>query len=172
MEWRSVFTLSVPLLEVFVRGTVTYLVLLILLRLVGRREAGGLGVTDVLLVVLVAQAAAAGLQGEAETVADGLLLVVTILFWSVAVDAVAYRFPCMAALLKARPRVLIENGRLNRKAMLRGFMTAEEVLSQMRLHGIEDIAMVERAWIEPNGMISVIRRDRAAGDPVEPPRGL
>ncbi|GAA4069738.1 DUF421 domain-containing protein [Actinomadura miaoliensis] len=172
MDWQSIFAPSVPLLEGFVRGTVTFLVLLVFLRLVGQREAGGLGITDVLLVVLVAEAAAAGLHGEAESVTDGVVLVATILFWSVAVDAVAYRFPRVGALLKARPRALIENGMLNRKVMLREFMTPEEVQSHLRLHGIEDIAVVDRAYIEPNGMISVVRRDRGETEPVEPPESL
>lgn len=108
------------------------------MRLVGQRESGGLGLTDVLLVVLVAEAAAAGLHGAAESITDGVVVVAAILFWSVAVDAVAYRFPRVAALLKAQPRVLTENGKLNRKVMLREFMTAEEVRSQLRLHGRRD----------------------------------
>ncbi|MEV4455170.1 hypothetical protein [Microbispora sp. NPDC049633] len=84
MDWQPIFAPSIPLLEGFVRGTVTFLVLLALLRLVGQREAGGLGVTDVLLVVLVADAASAGLHGKAESISDGFVVVVTILFWSVA----------------------------------------------------------------------------------------
>lgn len=48
-------------------------------------------------------------------------------------------------------------------------MSRDEVLSQLRLHGIEDPAEVERAYIEPNGMISVVRRDRKGPDePVRP----
>ncbi|AVT38056.1 DUF421 domain-containing protein [Plantactinospora sp. BB1] len=169
MDWQSIFAPSVPVLEGIVRGTVTFLVLLFLMRLVGQRESGGLGLTDVLLVVLVAQAAAVGLHGEAESVTDGVVVVATILFWSVTVDALAYRFPRGARLLKARPKALIEDGKLNRRVMLREFMTVEEVHSQLRLHGIEEIDVVDRAYIEPNGMISVIRRDHAETDPVEPP---
>lgn len=171
-EWQSIFVPDLPLLEAFVRGTVTFLVLLVLLRLVGQREAGGLGITDVLLIVLVAQAAGPGLHGAAGSVTDGVVLIVTILFWSVVVDALAYRFPRVAALLKARPRSLITDGRPNRKVMVREFMTDDEVLSQLRLHGIEDITVVDRAYIEPNGMISVIRRDHRQNDPVERPTGL
>lgn len=168
MDWSSIFAPSLPLLEGVVRGTVMYLVVLILMRLVGQREAGGLGLTDVLLVVLVAQAAAGGLNGEATSIADSLIMVVTILFWSVAVDAVSYRFPVMARLLKARPKPLIERGVLNRRVMRREFMTYEEVMSQLRLHGIDDIRQVDRAMIEPNGMVSIVRRDDEETEPVEP----
>ncbi len=139
------------------------------MRIVGQRESGGLGITDVLLVVLVAEAVAPGLHGGARTVADGLLLVATILLWSVAMDALAYRWPSLGRLIKARPRPLIEQGRVNPRVLRREFMTHEEVLSQLRLHGIEDPAQVERAYIEPNGMVSLIRRDRSEPDePIRP----
>lgn len=169
MDWQSIFAPTMPALEAIIRGSVTYLLLLVLLRLVGQRETGGLGITDVLLVVLVAQAAASGLQGEGRSVTDGAMVIAAMLFWSVAVDAITYRVPAAARLLKARPKALIEDGRLNRRVMLREFMSHEEVESQLRLHGIEDIAVVERAFIEPNGMISVIRHDREESGPVEPP---
>ncbi len=91
-----------------------------------------LGLTDVLLVVLVAQAAAGGLTVQSNSVTDGLLLVATILLWSIVVDAVSYRWPRAARVLKAQPRCLIDDGRLNLKLMHREFMTQEEVLTQLR----------------------------------------
>lgn len=169
MDWPSIFAPHVPLLEGFIRGTVTFLALLALMRLVGQRESGALGITDVLLVVLVAEAAAAGLHGDAKSVTDGLVVVITMIFWSVAVDAVSYWFPGMARFLKARARPLIEDGKVNRKLMRREFMTVEEIRSQLRLHGIDDIGVVDRAYLEPNGMISIVRRDREETEPVEPP---
>lgn len=162
-DWQQVFSVSVPLVEIVVRGTVTYLVVLVMMRLVGQRESGGIGITDVLLVVLVAEAAAPGLQGYTSSVADGVVLVATMLFWSVVVDALAYRFPPLARLLKAHPKPLIVGGRLNRRVMRRELMTDNEVSEQLRLYGIEDVALVERAYIEPNGRISVVRR--ADADP-------
>ncbi|GIJ23076.1 DUF421 domain-containing protein [Micromonospora lutea] len=169
-DWGAMFTPTVPLLEIFIRGTVTFLSVLLLMRLTGQREAGGLGITDVLLVVLVAQAAASGLVGETSSIVDGILLVATIVGWSVALDAASYRWPHLARLIKPHPRILINNGRLNRRLMHREFMTRQEVLSQLRLHGIEELSEVQRAYLEPNGMISVVRRNQDAVDePVKPP---
>ncbi|MPV36879.1 DUF421 domain-containing protein [Georgenia subflava] len=164
------FTTSTPVLELILRGTVTFLALIVALRVVGQRESGGLGLTDLLVVVLVADAASAGLRGGADSITDSFVLVATILFWSVALDALAYRWPRFARLAKARPKALIRDGELDHRVMRREFMTLEEVLSQLRLHGITDPAVVSRAYVEPNGMISVIRRDQAEPDtPVVPP---
>ncbi|MFB8386772.1 hypothetical protein ACFC3F_06485 [Microbacterium sp. NPDC055910] len=62
-DWEAMFLPSLPLVELVLRGTVTFLVLLALERFLGQRESGGLGVTDLLVIVLIAQAAAPGLIG-------------------------------------------------------------------------------------------------------------
>lgn len=165
-DFDGLFAVTAPPLELVMRGTLTFLALVVLMRLVGQRESGGLGLTDLLVVVLVADAASAGLTGDSESIGDGLLLVLTVLFWSVALDAAAYRWPAFARLVKARPRPLIRDGQLNRAALRREFMTHEELMAQLRLHGIDDTAIVRRAYIEPNGMISVLTDDE---DPTEEP---
>lgn len=164
VEWMNLFQPQMPWLELVVRGVVIYVTLLVLMRIVGQREAGGLGLTDVLIVVLIAQAAAGGLSGESDSITDSVLLVAVILACSVLVDAASYRFPRLAALLKARPRLMIKDGQLEHRVLKREFMTTEEVASQLRLHGIEDIGVVHRAYLEPNGMISVLLRERRTPD--------
>lgn len=161
------FVPSVSPLESVIRGTVIFFVVFVLMRIVGKRESGGLSLTDVLLVVLISESASAGLHGSRapSAVTDAAILVITLLFWSVALDAVSYRFPRLSGFLKARPVPLIDRGNLNRKVMLREFMTYDEVMSQLRLHGIEDIADVEHAFVEPNGMVSVIRAHAETAPP-------
>ena len=167
-DWAELFKLTASIPELLVRGTVTFLALTAVLRIVGQREAGDLGITDLLVVLLVADAASAGLRGNAESISDGLILIVTVLFWSVAFDAMSYKWPALGRILKARPKLLIRDGELNRKVMRREFMSEDEVMSQLRLHGVTELRDVERAYVEPNGMVSVLRRDGAESE--EPPR--
>ena len=168
-DWSALFGTSLPIAELVTRGTVTYLALLALIRITGQRESGGLGLTDVLLVVVIAEAAAPGLYGLASSIGDTLVLVLTVLLWSVVVDAVAYRWPRIGRVLKSQPRILIEDGQLNRHVVRRELMTHEEIASILRLHGIEDIEKVKRARIEPNGTISVVREDGRESETPEPP---
>lgn len=104
MDWANILVPSAPFAELLVRGTLVFLGLMVLLRILGQREAGGLGLTDLLVVVLVVDAASAGLTGETHSVGDGFILVVTILFWSVVLDAVSYRWPRLGT------KPLIEDG--------------------------------------------------------------
>lgn len=167
-DWQAMFDVSVPILENVVRGTVMYFVVLALMRITGQREAGGLSITDILLVVLVAEAAAPGLHGDSKSLADAIIMVSTILGWSIIIDAIAYRSPKLSRIIKSRPRPLIEDGELNRKVMRRELMTEPELMSQLRLHGVYEIRQVKRAFIEPNGMISVLKNEN--GDSEAPDR--
>lgn len=77
---------------------------------------------------------------------------------------IAYRFPGFACLAKARPKLLIADGELNTHVMRREFMSRDEIYSHLRLHGIEDMNRVRRAYLEPNGMISVLVDSPTRGD--------
>ncbi len=145
-NWGELFRLSTPIAETFVRGTVMFLMLFAMMRVTGKREAGAHSLTDLLVVVLVAEAAANGLAGEYRGIPDGLLLVAIILFWSVALDAIAYRWPRLRGVLKSQPTPVIADGRINRRALRREFMYRDELMAQLRLHGITDVRNVARAY--------------------------
>src|SRR3712207_3334968 len=132
-----------------------------MMRVTGKREAGAHSLTDLLVVVLVAEAAAHGMAGDSRAIPDSILLVATILFWSVALDALAYRWEPLGRMLKSRPAPLILDGEINQRALRREFMRRDELMEQLRLHGLTDVTRVARAYLEHNGMVSVIRKDAA-----------
>ncbi|WP_224242545.1 DUF421 domain-containing protein [Hyalangium gracile] len=96
----------------------------------------------------------------------------TIFAWSVALDALAYRFPALAPLLKSRPVPLIRDGQINQRALRREFMNREELMAELRMHGVTDVKDVARAYLEPSGMISVIRADRKEADSPAKPHAI
>jgi uncharacterized membrane protein YcaP (DUF421 family) len=81
IDWAEVFLPATPLLETVVRASVVYLSIFTILRVVLKREAATLGITD-LLVVLLADAAQNALVGESKSIADGILLVAVIVGWN------------------------------------------------------------------------------------------
>ena len=164
MNFAEMLVPTLSLAELAARGSITFLLLYALVRLIGRREQGAVGLTDVLVIVLVADAASTGMVGHSRSIGDAFVLVVVILFWSVAIDALSYRLPWFARLAKAGPRPLIEDGQLVRSTMRREFMTHEEVMTQLRLHGIGDLSAVKHAYLEPNGGISVVTMEEAESE--------
>jgi uncharacterized membrane protein YcaP (DUF421 family) len=169
-EWGELFRPSTPIAQILVRGTVMFLAIFAMMRVAGQRESGVHSLTDLLVVVLVAEAAAHGMSGDARGTADSVLLVATILGWSVALDAIAYRWPRLAPLLKSRATPLIVDGRVNQRAPRREFMQREELMAELRRHGIIDVKDVAQAYLEANGMVSVIRAGRGGvEEPKRPP---
>src|SRR5689334_6028553 len=93
VDWTAMLTPSGSLVEIVIRGTLMYLGLFIILRVILKRQSGGLSVTDLLLVVLIADAAQNGMAGEYKSVPEGLLLVATLVFWNFALDWLGYHWP-------------------------------------------------------------------------------
>lgn len=169
-DWKELFALSAPALETFIRGSAMYLGIFAMMRIVGKREGGSHALTDLLVIVLIAEAASHGMAGEARGISASLVLIATILFWSVALDALAWRFKPLGRLLKPGPSPLVRDGKLDRRALRRELMTQEELMAELRLHGITDLSEVARAYLENNGMVSVLRRDGKEADaPTKPP---
>jgi uncharacterized membrane protein YcaP (DUF421 family) len=86
---------------------------------------------------------------DGQSVTDGVVLVAPIRSWSAAVHTIACRWPSLAVLVKARPKPLIEGRQLNHRVMRRELMTSEALCSELRLHGLEDATIVERATPSP-----------------------
>jgi uncharacterized membrane protein YcaP (DUF421 family) len=145
-------------LEIALRGTLTYLALLLLLRVALKRQSGGLGVTDILVLVLIADAAQNAMADDYRTIADGLLLVATILFWAFAIDWLGYRIPVVERLVHPAPLPLIEDGQPLLRNLRAELLTHEELMSHLRAQGVDHVSEVERAYLEGNGQLTVIKR--------------
>jgi uncharacterized membrane protein YcaP (DUF421 family) len=141
--------------EMVARGTIMYLVIFAMMRFILKRQSGGLSTPDVLLLVLLADAAQNGMANEYRSVTEGIALVGTIVFWNFALDWLEYHFPPMQRLLRPAPLLLIEDGKILRSNMRQELVTMDELLSRLREEGIEGPADVKRAFIEADGNISV-----------------
>jgi len=159
IDWTSIFSPTVNLIEIVIRGTIIYLVLFFFLRLL-RREAGAIGIADLLVVVLIADAAQNAMGSKYESITEGIVLVGTILFWNYTIDSLAYKFPAFQRLVRPRPLLLIKNGELMRRNLQKEMITKEELMSQLREQGVEKIEEVKNCHMEGDGKISVVANDQ------------
>lgn len=151
------FRLTMNPLELIVRGTATYLFIIILFRVLLRRSVGAVGIADLLLLVLIADAAQNAMAGEYKSVTDGAILVTTIILWSVAFDWATFRFERINKLLAPPPLALVEHGRINRRNLREEFLSEDELMAKLRAQGIERVGDVKRATMESDGVVTVIR---------------
>jgi uncharacterized membrane protein YcaP (DUF421 family) len=160
INWNDIFSLSVSPIEPILRGTIMYFALFVLFRVVIRRRVGAIGMNDLLLVVIIADAAESGLSGDDHTVTHGLIVVGTIFLWNWFIDWLNYRVPAVRRLLEPSPLPLIENGRILRQNLRHEYVTIEELKSKLREQGVVEPSEVEKAVMEPDGEVSVIKRKR------------
>lgn len=160
IDWRAIFVPQNSLVEPVIRGTIMYLGILVMLRLVLRRQVGGIGTADVLVVVLIAEVAGNSIAPAEQSVVEGLLLVATIFFWSYLIEWLQFRYPGFQRLIRDPKLKLIDKGRLLRRNMRREFVTREELMAQIREQGLENCSEVKAAYLEADGSISIIKRKR------------
>lgn len=156
INWHDMFVPSVSLVELWLRGSVMYLLILALMR-VFRREAGNLSIPDLLVVVLVADAAQNGMSAEYRSLTEAVVLVGTIFLWNFVLDWLAYRSKAIYRVLHAAPRPLIKDGRVLVRNLRAEMLTMNDLLSQLRQQGVADVHEVQRCYIEPEGHISVVK---------------
>jgi uncharacterized membrane protein YcaP (DUF421 family) len=159
IDWNSVFLPSLGIAEIIVRGTLMYLGLFIILRFMARRQAGHFGPADLLVIVLIADAAQNGLGKEYQSVTEGLVLVMTIVAWEYFIDWLTYRFPALRPFLRPPSLTLIKDGRIVKEARRSEMLSMDEIASQLRQQQVEDIAQVKLAKLEGDGRLSVLKRE-------------
>lgn len=158
VDWQKVLVPQTPLLEIFLRGTITYLFVFTIFRLIFKRQTGTWSITDLIVVVFVADASQNAMAGEYTAVADGMILVTVISFWAFTLDWASYHSRTIERLIKPPPLPLVKDGKMVARNMKKELLTPHELMSHLHLAGVENLEDVELAQMESNGQISVIRK--------------
>jgi uncharacterized membrane protein YcaP (DUF421 family) len=162
----ELFEVHVPVAELVLRGTLVYWLLFLIFRFVLRRDVGAVGIADILLLVIVADAAQNAMSGGYDTFSEGAILVLTIVAWNWLLDFLSFRFAIVRRFATPDRLTLVQRGVPQRRNLRREFITMEELHEKLREQGIENLADVKAAYLEGDGQISVIRNsDRAKQQP-------
>ncbi len=157
-DLAALFSFQLSPVEIVVRGTVMYWFLFLLFRFGLRRDVGSIGIADVLLLVLIADASQNAMSGAYESIAEGCLLVATIAGWNYGLDWASYHFPRVRKWVEPAPLLLISRGRMLRKNMRQELITVEELWARLREQGVSDLSEVASAFMESGGEISVLKK--------------
>jgi uncharacterized membrane protein YcaP (DUF421 family) len=162
IDWARLFVPEMSLPEILIRGTLVYVSLVLVLRIILKRQAGKVSLSDLLVVALVAGVCRNPLVRDAYSITDGVLVVLTILSWSYAMDWLSYHVSVIHKLLHPKPVLLIRDGVVQCDNLSRELITESQLQSKLRWKGISDPHEVAEAWMEGNGQVSVIRRAACA----------
>lgn len=160
----NMFHLPVPLVEKILRPVVVYLVLVILLRVFGKRELAQLNPFDLVVLLSLSNTVQNAIIGDDNSVTGGVVGAVSLLTINWVVVRILFRSPKLNRALEGRPAVLIRDGHVDLKALEREALTREELIEVVRKQGFEHIHDVHRCELEPNGTFYIEARDPSIAD--------
>jgi uncharacterized membrane protein YcaP (DUF421 family) len=139
------------------RAFAVYVVMLIVIRALGKRTVGNFAAFDLLVALMLGELVDEIIYGDV-TFLQGTLALVVIAGAEAGNSWLSWRSPRLATLLEGSPTVIIRNGSLDREGMHAERMNDKEVMGHLRALGIGDVREVKLAIVEDDGSVSVVRR--------------
>jgi uncharacterized membrane protein YcaP (DUF421 family) len=149
------------LLYTALRASFVYVFLLIVVRLLGKREIGNTTAFDLIVALILGEVVDEIIYGDV-TILQGVIAIVVTAIWHLVNSWASFKSQIIDKITGASPTVMVKNGQVQRKNLAKERLNEEELLSELRMMGgIDDIKEVKQATLEPNGKISVIQEDWA-----------
>jgi uncharacterized membrane protein YcaP (DUF421 family) len=158
------FHLPLPILEKLLRPIIVYLVLVLLLRLFGKRELAQLNPFDLVVLLSLSNTVQNAIIGDDNSITGGVVGAFSLLGINWILVRVLFRSPRLTRVLEGRAAILIRDGQIDRKAMERESLTREELIEVIHRQGFEHVSEVRRCELEPNGTFYVEAFDPSIGD--------
>ena len=143
---------------ILLRTAIVYVVIIAAMRIMGKRQLGDLELSELVVTVLVADAAMAPISDPDIPLMRGLGPVLLLFVLEYLLSVVALRSVKARLFLFGKPSIIIEDGKIIQREMKRNRFTPEELLQELRNQGVEDLATVARAVLETSGQLNVILR--------------
>ncbi len=147
-------------LAIFLRTILTYFVVFLVMRLMGKREIGKLTIFDLVISVMIAEIAVLMIEDTQRPVTEGMLPIVVLMLLQIGFAVLTLRSRKLRLLFDGKPSIMIENGKLNRDEMKKQRYNLDDLLVQLRDKEAIRLADVEFAVLETNGKLSVIRKEQ------------
>jgi uncharacterized membrane protein YcaP (DUF421 family) len=145
-------------MDLVARTAVVFVFVVVLTRVIGRRELGSLAPVDLILLIILGDALQQGLTQDDYSLTGAVLVVGTLAVLQVFTSWVSFRLPVTRRLLEGEPLIIVQDGKPIERNLKRERLTLEEVAESARMHEIASIDEVKWAVLERNGEISFIKK--------------
>ena len=158
------FQMPLPILEKLARPAIVYLVLVVLLRIFGKRELAQLNPFDLVVLLSLSNTVQNAIIGDDNSVSGGVIGAFGLLAINWLVVRVLFRSRRLTHAFEGRATVLVRNGQIDQRALKRESLTREELIEVIHRQGFEDVHQVRKCELEPNGTFYVEAFDPSAAD--------
>ena len=164
---NELLELSAPWWHFVLRAGVIYVLVMLLVRLSGKRAVGQFTPFDLIMLILVGNAVQNGINGGDNSLTGAAIMATTLIALNYVVAYLTSRSTRVERLVEGVPVVLARDGRLFESVLRRELVSRDDFKEALRMQGLDDVADVQIALLETNGSISVVPRDPKDA----PPRG-
>jgi uncharacterized membrane protein YcaP (DUF421 family) len=145
-------------MDIVLRAIVVFVFILVLTRVIGRRELGSLAPIDLILLIILGDALQQGLTQDDYSLTGAMLVVGTLAVLQVFTSWLSFRVPFTRRILEGEPLIVVQDGKAIERNLKRERLTVEEVAESARMHEIGSLDEVKWAVLERNGEISFIKK--------------
>ena len=144
------------MLTIFIRTIIIFVILMITMRIMGKRQLGELDVGEFVITILLSEIATLPITNTEKSLISAIIPIATLAILEISSSALILRFPKIKKILSSKPTVLISRGKMNRAEMRKVRISIEDLITQIRQNGIFDLEEVDYAILEENGKMSII----------------
>jgi uncharacterized membrane protein YcaP (DUF421 family) len=148
------------LLYTALRASFVYFFLLLVVRVLGKREIGNTSAFDLIVALILGEVVDEIIYGDV-TIAQGVIAILVVAIWHLVNSWASFKSKTIDKLTGASPTVMVKNGQIQRRNLAKERLNEEELFSELRMMGVEEIKEVKQATLEPNGTISVLLEEWA-----------
>ncbi len=145
------------LMSVLIRTVFFYFFILFIYRIMGKREIGQLSIEDLAVSILIAEMVAISIENENESLLFTILPILILVVLEILMAYISLKSNKFRHFIAGKPSVIISNGKINFKEMIKQRYSLDDLLIELRIKGIKDILMVEHAILENNGKLSIFK---------------
>ena len=154
----ELFELSAPWWVFVLRATAIYALVMVLIRVSGKRAVGQFTPFDLVMLILIGNAVQNGINGGDNSLTGAAIMATTLIALNYGVAFVTSRSRRAERIVEGVPVVLARDGKLFEGVLRRELVSRDDFREALRMNGIDDVAKVELALLETNGSISVVAK--------------
>ena len=155
---QDLFQLSAPWWHFVLRACAIYALVMVLVRVSGKRAVGQFTPFDLVLLILIGNAVQNGINGGDNSLTGAAIMATTLIALNYGIAFVTSRNRKVEKFVEGVPVVLARNGKLFDHVLRRELVSREDFREALRMNGVEDVSEVELALLETNGSISVVKK--------------
>ena len=148
------------LLLTALRASFVYFFLLLVVRVLGKREIGNTSAFDLIVALILGEVVDEIIYGDV-TILQGVVAIVVVAIWHLINSWASFKSNIIDRITGAPPTVMVKNGQIQRKNLAMERLNEEELFSELRMMGVDDVKEVKQATLEPNGTVSVLLEEWA-----------